>query len=224
MRMHRHNMVAEVFGFAMGFAAASPSAASENPDEEAQAATVSSMAIRFILSHPWLPDRLCPWVRCTSSSARQSATGQAFTPQISVAYSWMVRSLENLPEAGDVVDDLARPCVAVACERRQAARRRRDRPEVGEMHVVVAVGEQRLPQRLEDARLIAAEMVGEDEVERPARLRLVVVVPVGAVPAAAAWRPDRPSGRTGRSSPRPPPRPFRSSRRRGCRASAPRSS
>ena len=31
--------------------------------------------------------------------ARQSATGQGVVPQISVAYSWIVRSLEKLPEA-----------------------------------------------------------------------------------------------------------------------------
>ena len=53
------------------------------------------------------------------------------------------------------------------------------------MHVVVAVRQQRVAQRREDAGLVAAEVVGEDQVQRGAGLRLVVVVPVRVVPAAA---------------------------------------
>ena len=34
--------------------------------------------------------------------------------------------------------------------------------QVGQVHVVVAVGQQRLADRLEDARLVPAEVVGED--------------------------------------------------------------
>src|SRR5262249_15060029 len=45
--------------------------------------------------------------------------------------------------------------------------------------------QQRVTQRSEDARLVAAEMVREHQVDRRAGLRLVVVVPAGGVPAAA---------------------------------------
>ena len=58
--------------------------------------------------------------------------------------------------------------------------------EVGEVHEMVAAGQQDAAQRLEHPRLVLAEMVGEDEVERPARFGLVVVVPVRVVPAPAA--------------------------------------
>ena len=53
------------------------------------------------------------------------------------------------------------------------------------MHVVVAVGQKRVPQRSKDARLIAAEMVGEDQVQCGAGLRVVVIMPLRLVPAAA---------------------------------------
>ena len=59
------------------------------------------------------------------------------------------------------------------------------RLEVRQMHVVVAVRQKGVPQRLEDARLITAEMVGKNQVQRGARFRLVVIVPLRVVPASA---------------------------------------
>src|SRR5262249_5190292 len=58
--------------------------------------------------------------------------------------------------------------------------------EVREVHVVVAAREQRVAQRCEDARLVAAEVVGEDQIQRRPDLGLVVVVPLRVVPAAAS--------------------------------------
>src|SRR5271166_3872224 len=91
----------------------------------------------------------------------------------------------ELPAAGHVQDGLARPGVAVAVQRGQPLVRLEIGPEVGQMQVVVSLRQQRVPQRSEDARLVAAEMIGEDHVQRGAGLRLVVVMPVRVVPIAA---------------------------------------
>ena len=53
------------------------------------------------------------------------------------------------------------------------------------MHVVVPVGQKRLPQRSKDARFIAVEIVGEDQVQCGACLRVIVIMPLRLVPAAA---------------------------------------
>src|SRR5271157_1454455 len=53
------------------------------------------------------------------------------------------------------------------------------------MHVEISVGEKRIAQWGENTRLIAAEVVGEDQVQGGAGLRLVVVMPVRIVPATA---------------------------------------
>ena len=45
--------------------------------------------------------------------------------------------------------------------------------------------QKRIAQRREDARLVAAEVIGENQVQRRAGLRLVVIVPLRIVPAAA---------------------------------------
>src|SRR5262249_57891448 len=52
--------------------------------------------------------------------------------------------------------------------------------------VVAAMREQGAARGLEGPGLVRAEVIGEDEVERRAGLGLVVVMPVGVVPAAAA--------------------------------------
>jgi hypothetical protein len=41
------------------------------------------------------------------------------------------------------------------------------------MHVVIAVGQQRVAEGREDARFVTAEMVGKNQVDGLARLRLV---------------------------------------------------
>src|SRR5215471_10101550 len=86
--------------------------------------------------------------------------------------------------AGDVENGLARPVVRPGIELHQPPVRFEIGGEVGKMHVLVATP-QDVAQRLEDARLLAAEMVGEDHIERLMGLGLVVVVPLRAVPAAA---------------------------------------
>src|SRR5579864_6087496 len=58
--------------------------------------------------------------------------------------------------------------------------------QVGEVHVVIAMGQQRFHDRPEDARLAPVEGTGADEVQGATRLWLVLVVPVGIVPATAA--------------------------------------
>ena len=45
--------------------------------------------------------------------------------------------------------------------------------QVGQVHVVVPVRQQRVVDGGEDAGFLAAEMVGEDQIERRARFRLV---------------------------------------------------
>ena len=57
--------------------------------------------------------------------------------------------------------------------------------QVRQVHVVVAIGQQRVAQGGEDPRLVAAEVVGEDQVQRRAGFRLVIVVPVRVVPTVA---------------------------------------
>src|SRR5215468_5234494 len=94
---------------------------------------------------------------------------------MSAAYSAMVRSLENLPD----------PATLRIAFRAQPSARLEVRPQVREVHVVVAVREQGVSQRLEGPGLVLAEMVGEEQVQRGAGLRVVVVVPARAVPAPA---------------------------------------
>ena len=91
----------------------------------------------------------------------------------------------ELARAGHIQDGLARPGVRVGIQLDQPLVRLQVGLQVRQVHVVVAVRQQRVAQRREDARLIAAEVVGEDQVQRRARLRLVLVVPVRVVPAAA---------------------------------------
>jgi hypothetical protein len=54
------------------------------------------------------------------------------------------------------------------------------------MHIVVAVIQERVPNRAKDPRLVAAKMVVKNEIEGFAGLRLIPVVPERIVPAAAS--------------------------------------
>ena len=56
------------------------------------------------------------------------------------------------------------------------------------MHVVIAVRQKSVAYRSEDARFVAAEIVGEDEIQRRSRIRLIVVVPARVVPPVAISR------------------------------------
>ena len=130
----------------------------------------------------------------------------------------------RISRAGYIQDGLARPAVGVGIQIDQTLVRFQVGLEIRQMHVVVAVCQKRVAQRIEDSRLMAVEMTGEDQVQCRPRFRLVIIVPVRVVPAPARRPPVPRSGRTGRSSLRPLARPFRWSRRRACQWSAPRSS
>ena len=54
------------------------------------------------------------------------------------------------------------------------------------MSVVVAVVQQRTEERREDAGFVSAEMIAGDQVQRRARFRLVLVVPVRIIPTATS--------------------------------------
>jgi hypothetical protein len=54
------------------------------------------------------------------------------------------------------------------------------------MHVIVAVSQQRAPDRVVQSRLSAIEVPGEDQVKGPPGLLFVLVVPARVVPAAGA--------------------------------------
>ena len=91
------------------------------------------------------------------------------------------------------------------------------------MSVVVTMCQKRVAQRFEDAGFVAAEVVRKDQVQRRSCLRLVLIVPVWVVPAAAIR--DLLRGQTEqRNFSRPPPAPSRWLLHRACRSSAPRSS
>src|SRR5262249_14988337 len=90
----------------------------------------------------------------------------------------------ELPGMGDVEDGLSRPFFRVRVQSANLGVRLAVCREVGQVHVVVTAGEQRVPDGGEDAGLMTAEVVGTNEVQGAARLGLVVVVPARIVPAA----------------------------------------
>ena len=77
-------------------------------------------------------------------------TGQGFACQISAAYSAIVRSLENLPELATFRIALRAQPVRVGVELDQPPVRLEVGGEVGQVHVVVAVGQQGVAERIED--------------------------------------------------------------------------
>ena len=74
----------------------------------------------------------------------------------------------ELARAAYVDDRLARPGVRVPVQGADLRLRPDVGGQVGQVHVVIAVRQQRVPDRTEDARLAAAEIVGEDQVQAPA--------------------------------------------------------
>src|SRR5262249_9104253 len=85
----------------------------------------------------------------------------------------------------DILDRAARPGVGLEVKRTNLLLGPDVRREVGQMHVAVALRHERVPDRGEDPRLVRAEGVRGDQVQRAMSLGLVVVVPAGAVPGAA---------------------------------------
>src|SRR5271166_2463628 len=92
----------------------------------------------------------------------------------------------EFPGAGDIQNRFPRPSVAVRVEFAEPLIRREIGFEVRQVHVVVPVRQQRVAQRGKDPGLVVAEIVGENQVQCGASLRLVVVMPVRVVPTAAA--------------------------------------
>ena len=78
--------------------------------------------------------------------------------------------------AGHVEDGLARPAVRVGIQLDQPLVRIQVGLEVRQMHVMVAVRQERVAQGSKDSWLVTAEMVREDEVQRRPRFRIVFVV------------------------------------------------
>src|SRR5262245_10802660 len=83
----------------------------------------------------------------------------------------------ELPGASYIQDCLARPSIRVSIEVAELAVSLEIGREVRQVHVVVPTCQQRVLQRCEDTRFIPTEVIGKDEVERGACLRLVLVVP-----------------------------------------------
>ena len=153
-------------------------------------------------------------------------TGHGLASQISAAYSAIVRSLENLPERGDVQDRLARPRRpgrAYSCA--QPSVGFQVRPQVGQVHVMVAAASA-APSRSGSKTPGSLRLKWSEKIRSSAGpgLRLVARSATTGCTSRGCRRPARRSARRGRSSPRPPPRPSRSWRRRACRSSARRSS
>ena len=152
------------------------------------------------------------------------ATGHGFRCQMSAAYSAIVRSLENFPELATLRMAFRAQALGSAYNCAELASASQVRRQVGQVHVVVAVREQRLADRREDPRLVAAEVIGEDQIERRADFRLVLVVPVRVVPAAAVHHLLGGQAEQEEVLLAGFLRPSRWWRRRACRRSAPRSS
>jgi len=57
--------------------------------------------------------------------------------------------------------------------------------QIGQMHKAVTLFEKRVPQSGKNARFVPAEVIGENQVQRRARLGLVFIMPMRVVPAAA---------------------------------------
>src|SRR3979490_1090437 len=83
-----------------------------------------------------------------------------------------------------VQDRLMRPSVPISVKLENSSVGLEVGTQVCKVHVVVAAGEQLVAQRPQDARLMAAEIVVKDQIERRVRFGFVVVVPMRVVPAA----------------------------------------
>jgi hypothetical protein len=87
--------------------------------------------------------------------------------------------------SGNIQNRFPRPADRVRVELAQASIRLELRLQIGEMHVVIAVRQQSIA-RLENTRLIAAKVIGKNQVQRSAGFRLVLIVPVRVVRTTAA--------------------------------------
>src|SRR5260370_25201532 len=88
--------------------------------------------------------------------------------------------------AGHIQDGLAGPTFSVTVELDKLLIGGEIRLQVREMPVIVAAIQQCIAQRREDTGFGAAEIVGEDQIQRGTGLRLVFVMPARVVPGATA--------------------------------------
>jgi hypothetical protein len=89
----------------------------------------------------------------------------------------MVRSLENFPDPATFkITFLAHP-VAVCVKFSKPLIRVEIGFEIGEMHVVVAVCQQRVMDGCENPRLIAAQVIGRDQIQCSSRSWLIIKIP-----------------------------------------------
>src|ERR1700722_5372614 len=90
----------------------------------------------------------------------------------------------KLSGAGDVQDCFLRPCTGFGIERAEPFLCIAIRAQVREIHIVIALGQEHIAQGSEYSWLIAAEVVGENQVKSGPGLRLVFVMPLWIVPGA----------------------------------------
>jgi len=89
----------------------------------------------------------------------------------------------ELSRARDIQDRPARPFVAIGIQCAELFVGLKIGPQICQVHIVIAVLQQHVSQGFEDTGFVAAEVVGEDQVERLTNLRLVFVMPVRVVPS-----------------------------------------
>ena len=78
-----------------------------------------------------------------------------------------------------------RPRAGVGIECTEPIMRLAVRGQVRQVHVVIALGQERIVQRSKDSRFIPAKVVRENEVQSSSRLRLIFIMPVRVVPGPA---------------------------------------
>src|SRR5271165_1194036 len=88
--------------------------------------------------------------------------------------------------AGDIDDCPGSPSRGIlAVERADALLGLNVTAQIGQVHVVISMRQERLVNRFVEARFTGVDVVAEEQVDGGASLRLVIVVPVRAVPGAA---------------------------------------
>src|SRR5208337_2951759 len=97
------------------------------------------------------------------------------------------RAIAGEPAAAGHIDDChGGPCRGIlAVERADALLGLNVTVQIGQVHVVISMRQERLANRFVEARLTGVDVVAEEQVDGGARFRLVMVVPVRAVPGAA---------------------------------------
>ena len=140
------------------------------------------------------PER-CSAYDGTATLASLVTTSTGFTCQMSLAYSAIVRSELNLPVRAMLRMRLLAPALRVAVQLFDPSLSIDEAAQVGEIHVVIAMIEQRRDDRPEDPRFGQAEEVVADQIDRPPDLFIALVEVARIVAARAALDLLRRSGR-----------------------------